>query len=69
MHPRDEAIAIASFIAVVVLVAFAIGLSGCAGHEAMIWRQPVPYVEQCKVPVCEKINPRDKHCWREYCAG
>jgi hypothetical protein len=42
--------------------------SGCAGHEAMRWRKPQPYVETCAVPVCEKINPRDKRCWREYCA-
>jgi hypothetical protein len=47
---RNSAIALALFAAVVFLV-------GCAGHEAMQWRKPQPYVEECPVKVCEHWGP------------
>ena len=48
------------------LVVFALGLSGCAGYQAMAVERP-PMADPCAIRVCEKVNPRDKECWREYC--
>lgn len=42
-------------------------ISGCAGNQALIWRQTAAPQEPCEIPVCEKVNPRDKECWRNRC--
>jgi hypothetical protein len=42
-------------------------IAGCAGHEALIWRTPRPYVESCGIRICEpsgvsgRIDP-EKDC-------
>jgi hypothetical protein len=41
-------------------------LAGCAGNQAMILHAP-RIQQECEIPVCEKINQRDKECWRTYC--
>lgn len=41
-------------------------LTGCSGSQALLLRPPRINPE-CEIPVCEKINKRDKTCWREYC--
>lgn len=67
MKLLDEVIEATGLLIVGLILVLALGLSGCAGHQALIWRQPKPYVEECPIRVCEKLNPRDKTCWREYC--
>jgi len=61
--------AFATIAAWAFLAAICLAVAGCAGHKAMQWRKPQPYVEPCPIRVCEKVSPRDKHCWREYCAN
>lgn len=43
----------------IVLMCF---ISGCAGHEAMIWRKIEPPRQQCAIVVCEsrmgRIDPK-----------
>jgi hypothetical protein len=41
-------------------------IAGCAGNQAMILHAPRIHHE-CEIPVCEKVNKRDKECWRTYC--
>jgi hypothetical protein len=47
------------------LLAFLV-LAGCSGNQAMLLHPP-RIQKECEIPVCEKVNKRDKECWRAYC--